>query len=347
MSAASVVSPAKAVCRIEGCGKPVRCRGWCRKHYVGWQKHGDPLKVIPRRGRGLGALSPGTIRVLEAAKEILSPDNPTTVRFVLYRLISLGVLESTAEYNRLCNILRDARIRGEIDDGCFVDHKRSVLESDTWSDINDFMASVRVAYRRNHWQDQPERALIFVEKGTVGDVVEPITKQYGVPLFVSAGYYSRTFLVRAAEMIEERLADGLQVSIGYIGDHDASGFDVERAAEFGNGKDGSLRREGLRHILDKRDVDHTYLEWTRLAVTHEDFLGLPAKARVAAKKTDRRYSEYVTKYGRYGAEVEALSQDVLQTRVEEFVTSHIDWNLWKESVAMENAEQDRLAELEF
>lgn len=38
-----------SVCSVEGCDKSSFCRGWCRKHYVRWKKHGDPLKS-PIRG---------------------------------------------------------------------------------------------------------------------------------------------------------------------------------------------------------------------------------------------------------------------------------------------------------
>lgn len=31
------------ICKIEGCGKPVRTRGWCGAHYWRWHRHGDPL----------------------------------------------------------------------------------------------------------------------------------------------------------------------------------------------------------------------------------------------------------------------------------------------------------------
>lgn len=35
-------------CSIENCSKPVASRGWCRMHYVRWQRHGDPLKSLIR-----------------------------------------------------------------------------------------------------------------------------------------------------------------------------------------------------------------------------------------------------------------------------------------------------------
>jgi group I intron endonuclease len=33
----------KRICKIPGCGKPEASRGWCRKHYTSWYRHGDPL----------------------------------------------------------------------------------------------------------------------------------------------------------------------------------------------------------------------------------------------------------------------------------------------------------------
>ncbi len=33
-------------CNIAGCGSRQWSRGWCRKHYYRWHKHGDPLKTV-------------------------------------------------------------------------------------------------------------------------------------------------------------------------------------------------------------------------------------------------------------------------------------------------------------
>lgn len=40
-----------AQCQIEGCEKPVRCRGWCDQHYTRWRRHGDPETVLVEHGR--------------------------------------------------------------------------------------------------------------------------------------------------------------------------------------------------------------------------------------------------------------------------------------------------------
>jgi hypothetical protein len=48
------------LCSIEDCDNPRVGRGWCRKHYRRWQRHGDPLFTpsspfggsIPGAGRG-------------------------------------------------------------------------------------------------------------------------------------------------------------------------------------------------------------------------------------------------------------------------------------------------------
>lgn len=36
-------------CVVEGCGRPVKTRGWCEAHYERWRRHGDPLAAGPVR----------------------------------------------------------------------------------------------------------------------------------------------------------------------------------------------------------------------------------------------------------------------------------------------------------
>lgn len=41
------------ICKIEGCDRPVRCRGWCGRHYWRWHRHGDPLGGGINQGEAL------------------------------------------------------------------------------------------------------------------------------------------------------------------------------------------------------------------------------------------------------------------------------------------------------
>lgn len=37
----------KKPCSVDGCDSLVKSRGWCQKHYVRWQRHGDPGVARP------------------------------------------------------------------------------------------------------------------------------------------------------------------------------------------------------------------------------------------------------------------------------------------------------------
>ena len=41
-----MVQRTKKQCSVDGCENPAHARGWCKKHYLRWHKHGDPLKLV-------------------------------------------------------------------------------------------------------------------------------------------------------------------------------------------------------------------------------------------------------------------------------------------------------------
>lgn len=37
-----------SLCAIDDCGSAVHCKGWCKRHYERWRRHGDPCKSLRR-----------------------------------------------------------------------------------------------------------------------------------------------------------------------------------------------------------------------------------------------------------------------------------------------------------
>jgi hypothetical protein len=71
---------------------------------------------------------------------------------------------------------------------------------------------------------------IWLEKDALSGVLYPVTSEWDVPLMVTRGYSSLSFLHEAAEAITDQ---GKPAYIYYFGGHDPSGRDITRATEAG------------------------------------------------------------------------------------------------------------------
>lgn len=281
-------------------------------------------------------------RCLDALKTFLSIDAPISKRAAMYRLLSMGELESTNDFhnfNRMLNrMLENDTLCGDrFDDDCFVDNRRRVDLLSTWTDAADFQQWCASVYHRDFWQDQPERVEVWLEKDTAAFLVRDVTNNLGVPLRISAGHYSRTFLHQAARWLN---GTKVPITIFYIGDFDPSGLDIERAAQR-----GSNGRQGVSDFLE-HDFGwsvgrfKTQVTWQRIGVTEEEYRAMPERARVplkedaAGKRGDPRAEEFKLKFGDYGVEVEAL--EVMQAgglarRLDIAIRNLIDQDVWEET----------------
>jgi hypothetical protein len=301
-----------------------------------------------------------TLSIIDAAKKLVSPENPTTVRFLFYKLIMQGVLPENSPkfYERLVNVLRDARLRGDIDDECFADNKRRLESPATWADLEDYRDTIQHLYRRDYWREQSVRPIVCCEKDTVAPVIQQLCNDLQTPMVISSGYFSRPIICKLARYI---LQQKKPAHIAYIGDNDPSGCDMERALRAGNGEDGTKRREGLFEILmtmadsvqDGADI-YDQIKWERLAITDSDLIELQGSQLVPVKMGDPRAlgfirdhgwaSEHNAKY--FGSEVEALPQEELQDRLRHFIESNIDKEEWKESKRLEEVDTKKLGAIQ-
>ncbi len=81
-----------------------------------------------------------TLKLLEAAREILAAIHPATVRAVCYKLFKLGLIDSMAkkETDKVSKALTWAREHGEIAWDWIVDETRQVEQVPSWNDLADF-----------------------------------------------------------------------------------------------------------------------------------------------------------------------------------------------------------------
>lgn len=321
---------------------------------------------MTRGGRAEGCIGLDTRRIILELRQFLSPEKPVSLRFCLYQLVSRGVLESTAkpQYTKLMRALLTARIRGSdsewgLDDDCIVDTRRRVEQIQTWKDLSEFKEWASDVYRRDHWATQRVQVECWLEKFTAAFLVEEVAERWCIPLRVSTGSFSGSFLVRAADDINARLPK--QTLIRYAGDFDPKGLDIERAAREGNGKSGARRREGLLDILESRhnwtaDEIVKTISWERIALTEQDFDEIPAQYKIDVKDMPRRDSDsdepadktvtgYVAKYGASCSELEALDvwkPGEVARRLDREIRGSLDRKQWNKSLATEEDELDEL-----
>jgi hypothetical protein len=258
--------------------------------------------------------------------EIALEENPLTLRGLLYRVVSAGWLPSTDKqhYTRVGRVMTTLREAGVVPFRWIVDNVRSTEKPSSRSGLADFAESVRRAYRKNFWARLPEYVHVIVEKDAIAGVLAPVTREYDVALSPIRGYVSLSFAHEIAETWN-RIAK--PIFAVYLGDFDASGFDLER----------DVRAKLERYC-------HRPFNWCRLGVNREDFeaFGLiPLKP----KKTDRRYKRFVAEHGRECAELDALPATELRRRVEEAIRAHIDIGEWERLQEIERLEKETIGQL--
>lgn len=280
----------------------------------------------------MGKRTHKTQEIIDAAQVLLDVERPMTLRHLYYLLLSDHVLrgeDSQAckrSYRQLARIISLARRSGEIPFRALVDTIRTRIKPSSWSGLSDFVDDTAELYRKDLWARQKNYVEIWVEKDAIAGVVSGITYGYDVNLRPVRGYSSLTFLHQAAE---EMCKITKPVHLYYLGDHDPSGHDIERAS-----RDGLFEMFGLEGVgWPAREV-----YWTRLGLNIEDmekFEIIP----LPAKPGDSRYKKFTEEYGTDAAELEALPPEVLRGRVRAAIEQHIDAEEWKKLQRIEELER--------
>lgn len=258
--------------------------------------------------------------VRDALFDVLQAENPMTVRQVFYRMVSAGVIEKTeAEYKgTVCRLLGRMRRERVIPFGWIADSTRWMRKPDTYSSMEAALEYTAQCYRRSIWNDQDAYVEIWLEKDALAGVLYQETEQWDVPLMVTRGYPSLSYLYEAAEAIAVK---DKPAYLYYFGDYDPSGVDITRAVE-----------AGVREFAPDAEI---YFE--RVAVTEDQIeeWSLPTRP---TKKTDSRSKTFAGD----SVEVDAISPAMLRGLVRGCIDRHMDYFALERLREVEQAERETL-----
>jgi len=259
-------------------------------------------------------------RLKKAIYKIVEKYKPMTVRQVYYQLVSLGLIPKTeAQYkSTVCRLLADMRRDGTIPFWWIADSSRWMRKPTTYHGLEAMLEYSQDTYRRALWADQDAYVEIWLEKEALAGVLYEVTKEWDVPLMVTRGYPSLSYVFEAACTIK---AQEKPCYLYYFGDRDPSGVDIDRFVE------AQIREFGP-------GIDLTF---TRVAVTKEQIEEFNLQTR-PTKKSDSRSKGFDSE----SVEVDAINPDDLREICEDCITQHIDFEALRATYAVERAERDTL-----
>lgn len=251
-----------------------------------------------------------------------------TLRQVHYRLASEqagGYQNTQACYKGLSGKLVKARMKGLISWDSLADHVRyrwwNRPSGRQVPDVEGIVEQATADLGEDPWKAMGKRVVLWLEKDALAELVYDVVGGYYVPLAVSRGYSSWTFIHDNLDVLQ----DEIEVEALYLGDHDPSGLDIERFTE-----------EAMSYFGIELELERVALNYGQ--VQQYNLLPNPTK------KADPRAKEYVASYGDECWELDALEPKKLQHIVKEAVESRINPAVWNKVIARNEKLKKKIAE---
>lgn len=288
-------------------------------------------KFIPKKFNERHELLIGTAdRIM---RRYASQGYDLSLRQLYYQFVAHHGFGNTEQnYKLLGGVISDARLAGLLDWDSLVDRGRSTVENPHWDTPADIIDSAAASFRIDLWENQRFHVEVMVEKQALEGVLVPVCGRLDVPFTANKGYSSSSAMYQAGKRLEEKIDQGKNVVVIYLGDHDPSGIDMgrdvlDRLALFS----GSGYWDEEDKAVYVRDDGVFQVERIALNMDQIKLYGPPPNP---AKMTDSRAGGYVSKYGTESWELDALDPETLADLVDHAVRAYIDQDRWDERVAL-------------
>jgi hypothetical protein len=218
-------------------------------------------------------------------------------------------------------LLTEMRLAREVPFRWVADNTRWQRKPRTYGSLAQALRHTAETYRRALWDDLDVYCEVWLEKDALAGMLYRETGIWDVPLMVTRGYSSLSFLHGAAEAIADV---GKPTYIYYLGDHDPSGVDIPRNVE-----------ARLREFAPEAAI-----HFERVAVTPEQIAAWRLPTR-PTKATDSRAKHF----DGASVEVDAIPPAQLRALVRERIAQHVDPLALRRLQLVEAAERESAARL--
>jgi hypothetical protein len=286
---------------------------------AGRSKRRYGARPIKRRSRRTKA---AIAAIREGLAEIIELYRPMTVRQVFYLAVVRGLVDKTEQsYKTVCRLLALMRREGEIDYADIADNTRWMRKPTTHSSLAAMLQRSTRTYRRAIWEEQGWYVEIWLEKEALAGVLVDVTDEWDVPLMVTRGYPSLSYLHSAAEAIGDAEKS---TAIYYFGDYDPSGVDISCFVE-------SELKERCPHVA---------LAFHRVAVTENQIEGFDLPTRPTKTGDSRSKS-----FGDISVQLDAIEPDTRRQMCRDCIECHVDQETLKRTQSVEAAERETRAKI--
>jgi len=274
-----------------------------------------------------------TLAIINKANEIIAEYQADglelTLRQLYYQFVSRDIIPNKAEqYDKLGNIISDARLTGLVDWNSIVDRTRDLKQNGHWDNASDILRSAARSFAMDKWEGQSTRCEVWIEKDALVGVIERPCRAEDVPFFACRGYVSQSEMWSAAMRLRRWITAGIKVVIFHLGDHDPSGVDMSRDIQ-----------ERLNLLSNDAGIEVRRIALTMDQIEQYDPPPNPAKL------SDSRCQEYMDKYGDESWELDALEPRVIEKLVTEHIRSVQNRKLWVQKQSLEKGEKGWLTNL--
>ncbi|MBA3323916.1 MAG: hypothetical protein H0T41_01090 [Rhodobacteraceae bacterium] len=223
-----------------------------------------------------------------------------TVRQVFYAATVRGIVEKTERgYRKVQVDLAEMRRAGVLPYHWLADSTRWMRKPESYGSMAEALAETARLYRRDLWADSGTRVEVWLEKDALAGVVDDVTYAFDVPLMVTRGYASLSFLHAAAEAI---IASGAPTYLYHLGDFDPSGVNAAYKV-----------RETLRDLAPEAEI-----HFERLAVTEAQIAAMRLPTR-PTKASDSRAKGF----GPVSVELDAIPAQTLRDLTQAAIERHL------------------------